>query len=79
MDDMDVIRKPHPGREHLGPVAMLVEVAGKHREHCLCYRCRHFKPGQPDNCPIAQAIYETCVEHNVVTPVYECPVYEEKE
>lgn len=75
---MSVEKRPHPGREHLDPVVMLSEVVGKHRDHCLCFNgCIHFKPGTPENCKIAQAIYETCVKYNVVTPVYECPVFDD--
>lgn len=48
---------------------------GKHREHCLCWRCLNFKPGTEDNCRIAKRLYQICVEENLVTPVYECPAY----
>jgi len=55
------------------------DLKGKHREHCLCWSpCALFKPDDPDNCPIAQANYEFCVKHNVTLPVWECPVFEEK-
>lgn len=60
-----------------GPVTVLSEVKGKHRDHCLCYNgCVHFKPGQPNNCHIAEAVFANCVKYGLVTPVYECPVYE---
>lgn len=55
----------------------MIDVAGTHRDSCLCYAaCLNFKPGQPDNCPIAQELYELNVKHGIVTPVYECPAYE---
>jgi len=60
---------------HDTPVWTRVETQGKHRELCLCYVCGRFKPETPDNCPIAQRIYETCVLHGVVTPVFECPEF----
>lgn len=66
---MAIERYVHHGRE----VAVDSELKGKHRSHCLCYVCDRFKPGTPANCPIAQRVYETCVEHDLVTPVYECP------
>jgi len=70
---MTVERYVHHGKE----VAVLSEGRGKHRERCLCYQgCRFFKPGQIDNCPIAQKLYELCVEHNLTTPVVECATYE---
>lgn len=55
---------------------------GKHKEHCLCYQqCKRFKPGEIDNCFLAQEIFELCKKANVVLPVWECPLFsvEEKE
>jgi hypothetical protein len=52
------------------------ERKGQHRQHCLCFICFKFKPGQPDNCPIAQAVYENCVKFNLTTPMYECPEFQ---
>ncbi len=54
------------------------ELMGKHKEHCLCYKCCYFKPGMANNCSIAQELYQICVKHNLVTPVYECPVFKAK-
>ncbi len=51
------------------------DLKGRHREHCLCFTCNKFKPGREGHCPIAKRIYDTCVEHGVVSPVYECPDY----
>lgn len=57
-------------------VAVIALNQGKHKENCLCYqRCRFFKPGTPDNCGIAQALYEFDVRNDVVTPVWECAMY----
>lgn len=64
-----IVRYEHHGAE----VAVNVDLKGKHRDHCLCFTCDHFKPGTEGNCPIARKVYATCVEHNLVTPVYECP------
>lgn len=56
------------------------ETIGLHRMFCLCWqKCQSFKPGQPDNCPIAQKLYLICVEHSLTTPVFECPVYKAPE
>jgi len=49
------------------------ELQGKHWDYCLCIECKNLKIGEEDNCPIAKKIYKTCVECNVVTPVFECP------
>lgn len=48
---------------------------GLHREHCLCFACSKLKIGSPDNCQVAQKLYKLCVEHNLVTPVWECPSF----
>ena len=66
---MAIERYVHHGRE----VAVDSDLKGKHRSHCLCFICDRFNPGASDNCPIAQKLYGLCVEHNLVTPVYECP------
>jgi hypothetical protein len=61
---------------HGGEVWVRADLKGRHREHCLCYRgCPKFKPGEAENCEIADAVYQNCVTFNVVTPVWECPVY----
>jgi len=71
---MNVIWYEHHGRQ----VAVFKEQQGKHREHCLCFaNCLKFKPGQKDNCPIAQATYDNCVKFGTTTPVFECPQYEQ--
>lgn len=66
---MAIERYEHHGRV----VAVEADLKGKHRQYCLCYGCARFNPGEADHCPIARRIYETCVEHGVVTPVWECP------
>jgi len=61
-------------------VSTFVEMKGRHREFCLCHNfCKHFKPGEPDNCEIAEKNFALCVEHCVTTPVIECPMYEPEE
>jgi hypothetical protein len=65
--------------EHHGATVFVDEgLRGSHRGHCLCWRCASFHPGQASNCPIAQELYGICVRHNLVTPVYECPVFRAK-
>lgn len=73
---MQVERYLHHGTE----VSVLSHVKGKHRENCLCYAdCVHFRPGQPGHCPIAAENYALCRKHGLVTPVFECPKFEQKE
>jgi len=60
---------------HDATVWVRSDLQGKHRDHCLCFDCGNFKPGQASNCRVAQRIYKTCIEHSVVTPVWECPLF----
>jgi hypothetical protein len=60
-------------QHHGATVTVRSDLKGKHRDHCLCWSCDKMKPAQPDHCPIAAKLYAVCVEHNLVTPVYECP------
>lgn len=50
---------------------------GRHRDHCLCFSCKQFLPASDKNCPIAQAVYQACIDHHVVTPVWECHKFRE--
>jgi len=50
---------------------------GRHRSHCLCFQgCRKFKPGEPGNCPAAEANYALCVKYDLTAPVFECPEFD---
>jgi hypothetical protein len=69
---MTVEKYVHHGRE----VFVNSEVKGKHRDHCLCFACKKFKPDTSENCPIANDTFENCKKHHLVTPVYECPSFE---
>lgn len=71
MSIMKIIEIEHHGKQVFGQA----DLVGKHREHCLCYGCEKFFPGQQNNCMIAERIYRICVLHNVVSPVYECPEF----
>lgn len=60
--------------KHHGKLVKVDEnLKGKHREHCLCFRCRLFAPGQGHNCGVAELLYQFCKEYSVTTPVFECP------
>ena len=60
--------------EHHGKlVAVDLRRKGKHREHCLCFRCSKFKPDTTENCDIAEQLFRGCKLNGTVTPVYECP------
>ncbi len=63
--------------EHHGTkVAVEDYLKGKHHDHCLCWICENFNPfDRSKNCPIANKLFDLCVEHHLVTPVYECPEF----
>lgn len=63
--------------EHHGETVWVkTSLKGKHREHCLCFSCSKFKPGKHDNCPIASGLYVIVCDHGLVSPVYECPEFD---
>lgn len=65
---------------HNFTVKVRSDLRGKHCEHCLCYDCKEFCPADREaNCKIARAVFANCVEFGIVTPVWECPEFEEKE
>jgi hypothetical protein len=66
--------------EHHGKTVFVdSELQGKHREHCLCHKCKFLNlASRADNCAIANKLYRICQDNNLVTPVYECPEFEEK-
>ena len=53
---------------------------GKHREHCACFFCTKFDPiNRERNCSIANQLFKLCTEYSLVTPVYECPHFEQRQ
>ncbi len=71
---MSIIRYEHHGTL----VAVQEELKGRHREHCLCFKCAEFFPDTPANCPIAQELFEFDVKYGCTTPMWECPVFRER-
>ena len=64
-----IIKYFHHGEQ----VSVFKKLKGKHKKHCLCYKCKHFCPGDTQaNCPIAQQNFEMDVKFCIVTPVWEC-------
>jgi hypothetical protein len=63
-------------KHHGVPVIVKDNLKGKHREYCLCYSCCWFKPDTEDNCVLAEDVYALNVKHNLVTPVWECPLFQ---
>ena len=75
-------KKEYETYNHHGvDVKVRKDLKGKHRDFCLCYDCAKFAPGersQYGGCVIANAIYKNCVTYNVVSPVWECTMFEEE-
>ena len=61
---------------HEALVCVDSRLKGKHRDNCLCFKCRYFKPNTESNCCIAQRLFSICKEYHLVTPVYECPYFD---
>lgn len=59
---------------HGNDVWVDIDLRGKHRDHCLCFKCELFNPGLPEtNCPVANLLYAVCIAEGITAPVYECP------
>jgi len=72
---MDFIKYKHHDEE----VTVREDLKGKHREYCLCFQGgKKFKPGNVENCDIAESVYTHCAIFDIVTPVWECPDFEQK-
>ena len=66
-------------RRHGILVSVEDTLEGRHREFCLCHKCKYFTPENREiNCLIANALFENCVKYGVTTPVWECPDFIEK-
>jgi hypothetical protein len=48
------------------------------RTECLCLNCGLMKPGQLDNCPVAQSLYQICVRENLALVITRCPLWKPK-
>jgi len=67
---MEYEKYVHHGKE----VVVGSELKGKHREYCLCYACDKF-----GFCHIVKDVFENCVKHSIVTPIWECPHFNERD
>jgi hypothetical protein len=48
-------------------------------DNCMCWSCSSIKPGQPDNCQYAQALYKVCQEGGIATMVTRCREWKPRE
>ena len=73
---MNIVEYVHHGRM----VKVRADLKGKHRDYCLCFKCKKFiSEDREKNCVIANALYSNCVKFGVVNPVFECPGFELKD
>jgi len=72
---MNIEKYNHHGKD----VFVRSDLKGKHRDNCLCFICEKFKPLKFNNCHIAEELFKNCKKFNVVTPVWECPEFNESE
>jgi len=64
---------------HGGEVWVRSDLKGTHRENCLCWSCERLNiKDVKKNCKIAKALFKICVKFDLVTPVFECPIFKEK-
>lgn len=64
---------------HNAKVWVRSDLKGLHRQHCLCFSCRRLDlENKSNNCRIAAKLFELCQEFNLVTPVFECPAFDQK-
>ncbi len=47
------------------------------KRECLCLNCDSMKPG-PDNCSIANSLYQISKDKNVAMAITRCPVWKPK-
>lgn len=63
----------HHGVEVKGDTNLL----GKHREYCLCWRCKKFNPKEPEkSCKIANLLFRVDIMCEITTPVFYCREFE---
>ena len=44
-------------------------------DECLCLNCSNLKPGLPENCEIAAALFSVSKQHGVAFPLSRCPKF----
>jgi len=69
-----------PYEHHGAMVWTRSDLKGKHREYCLCFKCKKLNTrNREDNCNIANTLFDLDVKYSLTTPVFECPLFMEKE
>jgi hypothetical protein len=64
--------------EHRGNLVWVEsDRVGIHQRYCMCYDCKRFAPEDKENCKIAEDVFINCKNNHIVTPVWECPEFEE--
>ncbi|MFH0754539.1 MAG: hypothetical protein V2A70_08240 [Candidatus Omnitrophota bacterium] len=55
------------------------DLKDRQKEFCMCWDCHSFRPQDQDKgCPVIKAVLDLAAAKNVVLPVWECPMFQEK-
>jgi len=73
LDFKNISKYVHHGVE----VSVVDALKGKHRDICLCFRCKKFKNETSEKCPAADKLFNICKEYSLVTSVMECKGFSE--
>jgi hypothetical protein len=70
----------HPVQEeHFGTDVWVNSMTeGMRDQECLCLHCDNLNPGSPNNCSIAQELYEACLRHSIALTLTRCPDWKPK-
>lgn len=67
---------------HGADVSVREDLKGTNRDLCMCYDCSKFILDPitgKSMCPIAYLVFQMCERMHLVTPVLECPEFEQGE
>lgn len=45
------------------------------RNECLCLNCDKMHPGQSNNCPVAEVLFDICKTHNIAMMITRCLMF----
>ena len=55
------------------------DLKGRQKEHCMCWNCRKFMPETDHKgCSIIREVLKLASINNIVLPVWECAVFDER-
>jgi len=69
-----IIKKQLKKELHYGHEVWVNKTTEKlRRSECLCLNCNNLKPGQSNNCQVAQSLYGICLKENIAMIITRCP------